>query len=138
MIRDLGSRNHVVEVQAGGNGPDRGPAGTQGARRAQAAERQTMRGLDNDDDTTMMLMGHKRANTARVHGQAKEQERVCTGLGQQDSTQSSVRTKTRGGQGQETRKKLMFAAGRLDTIYLLWENPSGDLSRNAGYLRVPS
>ena len=46
---------------------------------------------------------------------------------------SSLRTKTRG--RDETQ---MFAAGRLDTIYLLWESPSGKLSRDAGYSCVPS
>ncbi len=46
---------------------------------------------------------------------------MYTGSGQQDSTLGSVRART----GREDNETQMVAAGRLDTIYLLWESPSG-------------
>ena len=48
--------------------------------------------------------------------------------------QERARTRTKNGHD-ETQ---MFAVGRLDTIYLIWESPSDNLSRDAGYLRVSS
>ena len=69
-----------------------------------------------------------------------QRPRVCKwtvyGKVELDSKAGQERART----GTRTRrdKTLMFAAGRLDTIYLLWESPSGNLSRDADYLRVPS
>ena len=64
----------------------------------------------------------------------RRNKRVYKGLGKRDSTQSSVRKRMR----TKNNETQMFAAGHLDTIYLVWESPSSNLSRDAGYLRVPS
>ena len=56
VVPDLGSRNHGVQVHAGGCGPGHGPARSQGAR-ARAAENRTMRTRRVDRTTrTRMLM----------------------------------------------------------------------------------
>jgi hypothetical protein len=110
------------EVHAGGSGPGRDPARTQGER-ARAAEKRTMRTRRVDRTTrTRMLVGYTQdGENARAHGPAKEQE-GSHGVGKAGhSTRSSVRTKTE----RERDETLMFSAGRLDTIYLLWESPSG-------------
>ncbi len=86
-------------------------------------------------DGTMMTMRHTRAKTARAHGPAKEREgihRVGT-VGQHGKQHAHEDSRTR--LNTDVRRR---PAGRLDTIYLLWETPSGNLSRDAGYLRVPS
>jgi hypothetical protein len=82
----------------------------------------------------MMLTGHTRMmRTARVHGSAKEQKGVNgVGTAGQHAKQCAHEDEN------ETRQNTDFTAGHPDTIYLSWESPSGDLSRDDGYLRVPS
>ncbi len=73
---------------------------------------------------------------AGAHGPAKEQEGAHR-VAQQDSTHSSMHSSMQTKTPRQD-KTQMFAAGCLDTIYLLWESPLSDLSRDPGYLRVPN
>ena len=98
-----------------------------------------------DGTKTMVLMGYMWANTARANGPAaRESKRVYTGSGQLESTRSDTCTGTRNDdKGQD--ETPILAAGHLDTISIMGESsraillhsPSGDLCRDAGYLRAP-
>ena len=81
--------------------------------------------------TTMMMMGRTWASTARARGPAKEHEGVY-GVG--EAGQHAMQRAQEDGK----RTRRYRCSGYLDTIYLLCESPSGNLSRDAGYLRIPS
>ena len=87
--------------------------------------------------TTMMLMGHTWANTARAYGPAKEQEGVH-GIGtagqyaKQRAHEDETRTR-RTRRNTDVRRRPF----RHD-ISIMKESVGRSISRDAGYLRVPS
>ena len=92
------------------------------------------RGQDDEDEDVggiQVRRGRKPGPMAR-----QRNKRVYMGLHSRTAREAACARR------HETRNRQddtqMFAAGRVDTIYLLLESPSGHLSRDASYLRVPS